>query len=324
MILIILALAGALAAGYTDLKSGIIPNKLTMSLFTIGIFGNILLNGFTILKDLFLSVGMIFIIGYGFWSIGGWSAGDAKEFLFLSALLPRYPESLIEVFNPHLGAYPFVLSIFINTFLAIFPFLLIYGVYVSYKKSGLHDFGRPLENPLELLGNALAYTAAFIATILLNVSTIFALPIIIISYPIEKRIKAVLSIIVTAYFLMINPLYTQVLGYFLSVLVAIILFKLAWNSIKTVREQALKETLPINDLSEGTVLSKTFRSGELTIEPMARGLHKEELEGLKKEASKTGLKEIEVKRAMPFAPIIFIGLLIGLTIGDLMVVMRGG
>jgi preflagellin peptidase FlaK len=83
MIFTLLALAGAIVASYTDLKSGIIQNKLTFTLIVVGILGHLILKGRTIVWPLASGIVLIFILGYGFWFIGGWSAGDAKEFLFL-------------------------------------------------------------------------------------------------------------------------------------------------------------------------------------------------------------------------------------------------
>ncbi len=317
----LLAVMGAAVAGYTDFKHGIIPNRLTLSLFTIGFLGHLLLEGRTIAFTLFSGVVLMFVLGYGFWFLGGWSAGDAKEFLFLAALLPIYPLELRSYFNPALAPYPFVLTIFVNTFLAIFPFIFIWGVYLYFKKAELNSLITPFKESREIAVNAVILTAAVVLTSLLGLNALFAIPIILISLKLGERLKLLLSLSIMPLFLLLKGDLIFIGRYFAFLFLGILTFKLFWNAIKIVRKEALVKDVGVNELEEGMVLSEAIYSGDDKIDNKARGLSMDEIESIRKIKGK---EIIRVKRTIPFAPVIFIGLLISLAFGDLTLVMRNG
>jgi preflagellin peptidase FlaK len=325
MIFTLLAISGAIVASYTDLKHGIIQNKLTMSLFSVGFFGHLILDGRAIFLTLLSSVVLIFLVGYGFWLIGGWSAGDAKEFLFLAALLPKYPASLEGIFDPVLGSYPFIITIFINTFLAIFPFILLWGVFTAFKRAKINELLAPLKNLDQIGTNTLVFASAVLLTILFNVTAVFALPIVLAFYLVKNaRVKVVLSLIVVSAFIamMGNPLF--VLRFIAGIFAGIMVFRLFWNSISIVRSEALHDTIWVKDLEEGMVLSQAVYDGENKIETRASGLTKEDITRLKELEIGGKVEEIKIKKTIPFAPVIFIGLLISLGLGDIVMVVRNG
>jgi preflagellin peptidase FlaK len=324
MIFTLLALSGAIVASYTDLKHGIIQNKLTLSLFTVGFLGHLILEGRAIVTSLFSSVFLIFIMGYGFWMVGGWSAGDAKEFLFLAALLPQYPPYLKSFFHPQIGPYPFILTVFINTFLAIFPFILLWGIYLSYKRAKLIEFLEPVKNFEDIGAKAAFFTAAILLSVLLGVSVIYIVPLIFISYKLGKRVKMAVSIITFLIFVIQTSELFFIFKNIIAVFLAIMTFNLFWNSIQVVRKQALQRTVNIKDLEAGMVPSEEIYIGESKIETRASGLTREDVRKLKELESQGKMKEIRVKMTTPFAPVILIGLLISLTLGDLIMVVRHG
>lgn len=324
MIFTLLALLGAAAASYTDIKEGVIPNRLTFSLFAAGVAGHLLLDGREIAAPLFTGILLIFIAGYGFWALGGWSAGDAKEFLFLAALLPLYPQWLKGYFTPVLAPYPFVITIFLNTFLAIFPFIFLYSLYASITRARLRDFLRPLQDIRETGVNALVFAAAILLSRLLGVSAVFAIPLIIFSYWLEMRVKTLLALLTCAGYIYYTGEALFAAGYVLEIFAAIILFRLFWNSIGILREEALHRTVRIEDIEEGMVPAEEIYIGKDKIDNKARGLVKEEIEMLKEMHRQGRLTEIRVKKTAPFAPVILAGLLISLTVGDLIMVISHG
>ena len=324
MIFVVTALIGAIIASYTDLKQGIISNRLTMPLFLIGVFGHLALGGVSVIPPILKSILLIFILGYGFWMFGGWSAGDAKEFLFLAALLPEYPNSLIGVFNPVLGSYPFVLTIFINTFLAVFPFILLWGIYSSYKKGKLKELIAPLADSKNIGANAMIYTAAVLIVSMLQFNILLSLPLIIVLRRFNSKLKIAGFIAVTIYFLYQTQEYLFVASYLVLVFISLILFKLFLNSIKVVRTVALRAEITAAEAEEGMVLSEAIYNGGTKIESMARGLNTKELMELKKLNEEGTINGISIKKTMPFAPVILVGLLMALIIGDLVMVMRNG
>ena len=117
---VLLVLGGALIASITDIKSRIVPNKLTLPLIAAGVFGYLAYGIFTGDFVMFLasakSLIVMFVLGYLFWKLGAWSAGDAKEFLFIAVLVPVSPAFLVGTFNPAIAGYPFIITVFITVF----------------------------------------------------------------------------------------------------------------------------------------------------------------------------------------------------------------
>ncbi|MFN4133005.1 MAG: prepilin peptidase [Candidatus Hadarchaeales archaeon] len=136
IITVAFAVGGTFMAIYTDLKSRIIPNRLTYSMIIAGIALN-LINGllrWDLLKAIsgFLGAGISFAIGYGMWLTGGWAGGDVKLFTGYGALLPFYtPPSAIS------PVYPFPITILFNSVLIMIPILLIYAVFRKAKGLGV-------------------------------------------------------------------------------------------------------------------------------------------------------------------------------------------
>jgi|Deesub1362B_J571_1020462.scaffolds.fasta_scaffold02492_2 preflagellin peptidase FlaK len=349
-VMLSLALIGALAASYTDLKHGIIPNKLTFSLFFAGIAGNVaiaLISGdHSLIFDLGKAILATFALGYALWLLGGMAAGDVKEFLFLAALLPRYPEVLRNYFSPSLAWYPFPLSVFINTFVAIFPFLFIYAFAISIKKKvKMREFLEPLLKPGQKLKNVFYLAGAFSVGMLLG-KGIAALGFIVLIFLLKKEVYRVAATSVALLLAIATgsaePL--AILRYYLLIAGVLLLFALFWNSLKILRA-SLKEEVKISTLEEGvipaeeiyirngeiireekSILEKikeyvnpgTMKRGTLIVGTAAAGLTEQQIATLRRLVSEGKLEDrIKIKARMPFAPAIFLGLLLALVFGDL-------
>ncbi len=315
VLLTLLAILGAIIASYTDIKKGIIPNALTMPLIIIGIVGSILTGSlYPCIKGLI----MIFIVGYFFWILGGWSAGDVKEFLFIAALIPRYPEFLKKYFSPILPSYPFVLTVFINTFLAVFPIILGYAFYLSIKKRIFGRFLEPLRDAGKIARSVLIFGLAYASILTL------------LGYEID------------------------VVQYIITVFLFSLLFHLFWNSMKILRTEALQEEIPISLLREGDVLAeeiyligdkvvrdnrslsekfkeimknpdilKEDKNKKIIANTKAAGVEKKEIEILRKLVDEGKLEDrIRIKKSTPFAPAILAGLVISLFFGDILTMIK--
>jgi len=136
------AIIACFYASYTDLKSGIIQNKLTFSLIGLGIALNAIY-AFMINDIWFIVIGaiftaVIFAVGYIFWKLGAWAGGDVKLFTALAALLPFYPSILnYNIFGvefPIVSTYGFPFTLIINSILSMLPFLLIYVLYIAVRR----------------------------------------------------------------------------------------------------------------------------------------------------------------------------------------------
>lgn len=372
LITIIIAIAACAYASYSDLKLGLIKNKLTFPLIAIGI----ILNGIYVLSthDLLLFVeacvitGLIFLIGYVFWKMGAWAGGDVKLFTAIAALIPFYATpfyptlinyQILGLQFPMLSLYQFPFTVIINSILSMLPFLLIFVFYIAVKNKPhlIGELFSPLKNYKKNLVLTLVITSA--VTIALFISVELKIQIIILTLilmylistvisKIPNKIKAVIISIVTVYALITNweVTITGIVFVFISINVIEIVKKL----LTSVSKEALQDDYSIDDLKVGMIPAyniyendeevyedkSTFfgrlKSGiskgdismlnppsdKLIINTMAAGLNKENIQYLKELRDNNKIKDsFKIKRGVPFAPSIFIGLLISLFIGDI-------
>ena len=367
-----IAIIACLYASYTDLKSGIIQNKLTFSLISLGSVLNAVY-AFMINDIMFIVVGVIFTavifaLGYIFWKLGAWAGGDVKLFTALAALLPFYPLTLSYniwgVAFPIVSFYGFPITLIINSLLSILPFLLIYVLFIAIRRKPylLDELLAPIKDYKKNIVLAFVTTSAVTLTYgilpylpyrTLLMSLVF---IIVLSFIISKlpdMIKAVILSVFTVYALYLNIKIT-VIGIaviFLSITAVGIIRKL----ITSVNRKALQDDYEISDLKEGMIpaynmyekadevyidnkgffdkIKESLKKGDptsfmaskgkLLISSMAAGLTKEDINLLKDLYSENKVdSKIKIKRGVPFAPSILIGLLISLFIGDLAVILQ--
>jgi preflagellin peptidase FlaK len=358
--LLFLALIGAVISSATDIKRGIIPNRLTLPLIGFGIAGNFYLSlfysDFSIITACIYSILVMFILGYVFWLLGGWSAGDVKELLFIAALIPRYPEILRGIFSPALGPYPFILTVVINTFLAIFPVVAAYSLAVALYRAGPKEFLMPLRDIKKTGTTALIFLGIVAVASVSNIPVLFVL-IILLLLRVNQNQRIVISLIFILIYTVFSPVpflsKAHFLGaYFLGTLVLFSGFSLLLNSFKVFRVHVLQKEKPVSELTEGDVLGEEiYMLGDRVVKDSrgllektkelmgqkgfpsfdrhpvagtsAAGITKDEVMVLKRLVEEGKLKGmIRVKKSMPFAPVILAGLIISLTLGDLGVIMR--
>jgi preflagellin peptidase FlaK len=362
ILFVTLAIAGALIASVTDLKSRIVPNKLSFSLLATGIIGNTAYGFYSgdtsLIGDLAKGVFFIFAVGYVFWVLGGWSAGDAKEFLFIASLLPRYPPSLLGYLNPRLASYLFPVTILVNTFILILPVLIMYSIAVSYKKLSLKEFFHPLLNLRKYIREALFVVSALSLSIMLGKPYLFLIALLAFHVPwLTESRSSLLSLLVIIIFISANDPVARLVNlirYFVTIVAFFTAMGLFWNSLSIIRRKALQETRRISDLREGDVIaeeiyiqdgqikkdSRSFserfralvRSKEerearknrtLIASPKAAGLSASEIATLKDYVAGGVLEDkMTVKKSMPFAPVTLLGLLSALLVGDIVVLLR--
>jgi preflagellin peptidase FlaK len=373
LISIIIALAACIYASYSDLKEGVIRNKLTFPLIAIGIILNAIYV-FTSTGDIWLFIkcvivtAVIFVLGYIFWKMGAWAGGDVKLFTGLAALIPFYAipfypalvsYQILGTQFPLVATYPFPLTLIINSILSILPFLLIFVFYIAFKNKP-HLIGKLLEPIQEYRKNivlTLVVTSAVTLTytlttqlniqiILLSLILIYLLSLVISKIP--NKVKAVLVSVVTAYALITN-LQVTLYGIVL-IFISIVVLEILKNLLTSVSKEALQDDYKINDLKEGMIPAysvyekedkvyvddKSFYSrlkdgimtgdpslinpprGKLLVNSMAAGLTEEDIKLLKELYTKDKIdNNFRIKRGVPFAPSILIGLIISLFLGDL-------
>lgn len=368
-----IAIVACLYASYSDLKRGIIPNKVTFPLIAIGI----ILNGiyaFTIGNIWFIIIcavvtGVIFALGYLFWKMGAWAGGDVKLFTALAALVPFNPilisYQVFQVPFPVIGIYPFPLTVIINSILSILPFLLIYVFYVVVKTKPhlIDELISPVKTDykknivLTLVITSAVTLAYFISQqfriqlIIIILILIYLLSLVISKLP--NYVKAVLVSVVTAAAIFYNPKITiiSIVVLFISIIIIEIIKKL----LTTVSKEALQDEYPLKKLKEGMIpaynlyqrddkvyvddksftdkIKDSFKTRDLSIltappgkrlvGTLAAGLSTDDIQILKQLHHEGKISsKFRVKKGVPFAPSILIGLLISLFIGDLAYILQ--
>ena len=372
LICTVIAIVACIYASYTDLKSGIIQNKLTFSLIGLGLILNAVYAFMT--NDMwFIVIGIIFTavifaLGYIFWKLGAWAGGDVKLFTALAALLPFYPSllnyNILGVSFPILSVYGFPITILINSLLSILPFLLIYVLFIAVRRKPylVDELLAPVKDYKKNIVLALVTTSAVTLTygilpylpyrtLLMSLILIFILSFIISKLP--NMIKAVIISVFTVYALYLN-IKIAVIG-IVVIFVSITFIGIVRKLITSVNRKALQDDYEISDLKEGMIpaynmyekadevyvddkgffdkIKESLKNGDptsfmapkgkLLISSMAAGLTEDDINLLKKLSGENKIdNKLRIKRGVPFAPSIFIGLLISLFIGDLAVILQ--
>ncbi|MDI6724782.1 MAG: A24 family peptidase C-terminal domain-containing protein [Methanobacterium sp.] len=270
LICAVIAVIACFYAAYSDLKSGIISNKLTFPLIGIGIALNAL-NSFIINDPWFIVKGLIFIaivyiISYIFWRMGAWAGGDAKLFTALAALLPVQPliiqYSLFNVNFPVISNYGFPITIILNSIISLLPFLLIYVLFIvlSSKRYLIDELISPIKDYKKNIISTLVITSAGTLTVLIaaylpyKLMIILLILIFIFSFIISKlpdTIKAVVITVLTLYALYTGPQLTiiSIITLFVTLTIVRIILKI----LTTITKKALQDDYKVEELKEGMI-----------------------------------------------------------------------
>lgn len=371
LIAAIIAVAACLYASYTDFKRGIIPNKLTLPLIVVGLILNgiyaILIDNLLLIISATIITGVIFALGYLFWKMGAWAGGDVKLFTALAALLAIYPPiinyNILNYQMPFYATYPFPFTLVINSILSMLPFLLIYVVYIGFKRKPkvLKELTEPVrEYKKNLVSALIVSSAAYIAVFIIlhlpfrNLIMIFIL-IVILSAVITKLPRLIKAAVISIAMILslIQNLEVTIYGFiilFIIITATAIIKKLLTKANK----EALQDDYKISELEKGMISAHnlyqkgdeiyyddqgffdkireaiktgdlflmTAPKGKLLVGTLAAGLEDKDIELLKKLSQEGKISDTyKVKKGVPFAPSILIGLLISLFIGDLVIIL---
>lgn len=276
----IIAIITCIYASYSDLKLGIIPNKLTFPLIGLGITLNAIYayttSNIWFIITCIIFTAIIFALGYLLWKIGAWAGGDVKLFTALAALLPVYPLSLnYTIFNwnfPLIANYGFPLTLILNSILSILPFLLIYIFYIAIKSKRylLNELFSPItEDYKKNIVLALVITSAVTLTILIfpylpyqilivTLILIYLLTLIISKLP--NQVKAIVLSILTVFALYtdLKLTITSIIVLFVSITIIRIIIKM----LTSVNKKALQDDVQVENLKEGMILANSVYENE--------------------------------------------------------------
>ncbi|MFQ6050277.1 MAG: A24 family peptidase C-terminal domain-containing protein [Candidatus Hydrothermarchaeota archaeon] len=279
---LLISFSGALYAGYSDLKRGIIPNKLTFPMIATGIIIHALHGAY--ISDLRVVISGIlgalvsFVFGYVLWLLGAWSGGDVKLLTGFGALLPYgipkvsdYP-ALSPFPLVGFAPYPFFLTIFLNSVIGIAPFLLFYVFYVGRdKKDELKKIFEPFLKPWGIFETSFVlmgfgYAGILISALLrLRFAFIIVLPMLFLAYRLEIRIRRLLTLLFLVLMLISYSYVSKVLVIWLYIFFMILIVQFIITFASVTRTKILVDRKRISELKEGEISGETiyFKEGKV-------------------------------------------------------------
>ncbi len=352
-----------IVATYTDVKRQIIPNKLNISLFFIGI----LLVTFYFHKSGFfnyfyyISILLVYAFSYVLWYLGVWAGGDVKLLTAISTVfipefldvIPKYTIfSIVLPYNLASFKIPTFLLIF-NSVLAIIPMIIII-VFIKILKDKPHlidEFKKTFDYKEGLLSlNSLMISYIIIQEINVYDVMLKIAFLLIFSYLLLKIMKNDIIFIIFSLALLIHQILSaNMILYILEFMILLIMISVR-NIFKTgIVKEALTSNVNKNDLKEGMILAYPLYYGDngyyfrennllenlsgifsdkyeknLVCGVKASGLSSQDIFLIRKYLNQDFIK---IKQGLSFAPFILVGLLITVLIGntyELMILLMGG
>lgn len=262
-----------------------------------------------------------------------------------------YPFTLTIIINSILSILPFLLIYVLFVSVKSKPHLL--GKLIAPVKSWKKNIVLTLVITSSVTLTIFITQQIQYQMILLSLILIYLLSLLISKLP--NQVKAVLISLVTVFALFYNfkITITSMALLFVSIMVIEIIKQL----LTTVSREALQDDYSTKDLREGMILahhlyqknevvywdeksffqriSEAFKKkdmtlinpykGKVVVSSLAAGLSEGDIELIKNLQNEGKIKDqVRVKRGVPFAPSIFIGLIISLFIGDLAYILQQG
>jgi preflagellin peptidase FlaK len=321
---------------FTDLKKGIIQNKIVFPMIALSFLLNFL-NGASFLS--FMANGFLaFLLGFLLWLASLWSAGDSKLFLAFALLLP------LNLLNPA-SLFP-GFSIFVYSFVPAFAILLCLVLFKTTAKQKLNALKEAFKPGLVLSVAVFLFAFYWIVenTLLalrleldfLSVSLILFVLVSLVEFFLPKKSIYFFSAVALAFlFLEFNKvLTTSFLSFFLVfllIVMVVLFFVLRLGLACFGKEKKLSELRPGmvllepivkrgNRIEKKEALLPSFINifseikEKTVVETGPKGLSSKDINFLKQEQKKGRLsfEKVSIQETLPFAPIIFIGTILAL------------
>ncbi|MGM5488132.1 MAG: prepilin peptidase [Nanobdellota archaeon] len=333
MYLTLIILLG-LVTSYTDIRYGKIRNLVLVIFFVGGILLNLQLTW-----QFLLSVLVSVVIGYLLWDLGFWTAGDGKLFTVFSVLVP------LSVYGAH-SVYPFSSSvnILINTFVPMFAFFFLY----SLLKTPFAQLKGVLKRVFELQHLLSIFISIFVFMLFsqvlfsfigfrldyfLSLVMLFILYSLVLWVPFSRKQGLVVLSFFVGLALFMVP---SILEFFISVVSFFVAFIILRAFALEMGFDHLTVPVRVAELQPGMVLADTFyahkeavvkrralftsfftylreRGKEKFIDPSSEGITSHDVRKLQELGKKhPTLTHVRVHQTMPFAPFLFVGVLLTL------------
>jgi preflagellin peptidase FlaK len=259
-------------------------------------------------------------------------------------VVATYPFPLTLIINSILSILPFLLIFVFYIAVKNKPYLI--GKLLSPVKEYKKNFVLTLVVTSAVTLTYTLTTQLKIQIILLSLILIYLLSLLISKIP--NKVKAVLISVVTVYALITN-LQVTITG-IIVVFISIIVLEILKNLLTSISKEALQDDYKVEELKEGMIPAysvyekddkvyadeKSFYSrlkegikttdvsvinppkGKILVNSMAAGLTEDDIKLLKELIANDKIDDkFRIKKGVPFAPSIFIGLIISLFLGDL-------
>ncbi|MCD6372927.1 MAG: transposase [Thermococcus sp.] len=211
-----------------------------------------------------------FLVGLGLgwilYYLGGWASGDAVILAGFSALLPYAPASA-KVVPPYGVDYPlYPLTIFLNSLMAVFPFIFMYalGVIVYRREFGeLKDIlvsrvGITIQLGIWLMA---AYGIRLVLAnltgwMLVGVGSWIFVMVLLYVFGRYRKAGTIIGVAVIGFMIYLNPEGT--LLSLLRLVAILYLFRLFYAVVSYIRKRVLMEEVPVEALREWDILGETI------------------------------------------------------------------
>lgn len=348
-------LALGIITSYEDIKYGKIRNKWVVLALIYGFVVYAALVVFLFLNNaldtayligLGINIALSLLIGFGMWYSSLWSAGDAKLFLAYSALvpLPSYNIGYIKYFPS--------ITLLINTFVPVLFFFLVFLLFkatIKQKKETLKAIFEPksLFNSLISLITIFWLIRLFFSFIGLGNNAFLSMVFSLLSYFLlnkifPKKLAIIMALILIVRLFIDESIYS--FGFVKNAFSLFMLWILARGLIFELGFKLFTKDINISELREGVVPAEAifkekneykkvkWNSGFISMEnkdylyeKTPEGLTKKEIKKILTlyKDKKLKFKTIKAEQMVPFAPFMFLGVLLTLLAkGNILIVVK--
>lgn len=297
---------------YTDIKSAKIKNVLIILMIAAGLVLNFYFNSFTtdtVLNSL-ISIGLGFMLFY----YNYWSAGDAKLFFAFTLLVP------ISIY--HFGKVSFFpsISILINSFVPV----TIFYFFVSLRKINTEKIMKSVKNmskPETLLITVLFLFGFSVIFKILNVKldVLSSTFILFLLFQILGKYRKRYTIALFGFLSVLNFIVQEsevlTLSYLINFLLVIAIYGILNILLSFISGFSFSSKTAINSLRPGMISGEPlyYRNDKFDYKPPGEKITKlteKDISNLKMMFKSGKLKSILIEKAIPFAPFIFLGVLL--------------
>jgi Flp pilus assembly protein protease CpaA len=284
ILIITLVLIYLVIATISDMKTQEIPDSLNYSFIAIGLFiyliKTLTTGEITYILSSALTLGAFLVIGNIMYYTKQWGGGDLKLLMGLGALLPIYPNIVLENF-PIMASNYFGLDLFLNILLVGSIYALLFAIYLGIKNR--KQFSKKFKEEYSKKKVKTREKIFWALIILTNILSFFLL---------ETNIVKIFVLSMSILFLLLNYLLI---------------------TVKAIEDISMYLTIDTKKLREGDAITKELKAdSKIIYQPSIHGVTKKQIPEIQKHFDK-----VEIKNGIAFALSFLIGTILTLIFGNL-------